>query len=970
MTNLSGAVEWVVKRISALTRTATDADLTDSEYMAVDNASAYTRKITVASLAAWVLGKIKSLATSITSFRTGDVIPVDGPSGTAKMSKDDLLKETTENALSSIHSVSDTATEAEISAGHYFVIDSANGKKKLPAEAVAKASEKANKEAVYSTLPSVNIYNSTQRKFVGNSGIDSTILTGSHAHFIEIPIDPSKGRIYVERVFGRSDIAFWAATTAAAPAIGSQVIDRSVFIDSSRKAFYIDPSPTANYLALMYWVDNYGGVTEQQALDGLYCSYGQKTDGVLITAVLAEEIASCDAGILDVNARVDGLIERVENIRVDGDEIEIQIPNTTGNVVENATIKFALHRGENSSVSDWQHIFSAAFDTDFSSLRFFEGTTPLPHNKVSSGNYEFVPDDGLFGPHVLHLSDNSLIACKNNKVYRSTDNTNFTELGVNGIALYVDSNDNIFTENGYKLYKSFAPSYSNVVEVLDYTATQSSIHLHAIAEDSEGNMYCGLYQAAWDVKVYRMKAGESSFSLCLTDADCQHVHSVTVDKTVTPNHIYVGVDNSATAPKCYRSVDGGDNWAEIDIPFRNRDYGYRYFGDGFALGFGEANILGGPTIYKTTDIDDANACKAVCHTLQGVRTIQKIEDTIVAFGVAGEANKIEQYMVSNDDGETWLTAYAGNLESLSHVNAGDGIRFTTDYFVPMGANEQQVIGTGYNRGYTRIYFGGNHYQALVYVNVGDIPVGGKTIKLKTGYVVDSSNESRTHSVMVVPKMTIAMNEGTGTKLNGIEVENGFTWADTNGCVRYGGLQGALEKSKHAVILNNNSMMNIGHVPINDFKFTLTMYANHDNNFTNYRGYRTTILSTANNKFRIYTAGTNLAVNVNYKELLIPVPKTLLYAKSLQFMAVSVGVNGSDLKVKIYDPDRENKFTRSFALADWDITPISAYDLWLGARTGTSSAISFAGELSFVELYEGALTAQQIREIYHGRRYFP
>ena len=43
--------------------------------------------------------RIKDWATSITSFRTGDVIPVDGPSGTAKMSKDDLLKETAQNAL-------------------------------------------------------------------------------------------------------------------------------------------------------------------------------------------------------------------------------------------------------------------------------------------------------------------------------------------------------------------------------------------------------------------------------------------------------------------------------------------------------------------------------------------------------------------------------------------------------------------------------------------------------------------------------------------------------------------------------------------------------------------------------------------------------------------------------------------------------------------------------------------------------
>ena len=43
--------------------------------------------------------RIKDWAVSITSFRTGDVIAVDGPNGTAKMSKDDLLKETAQNAL-------------------------------------------------------------------------------------------------------------------------------------------------------------------------------------------------------------------------------------------------------------------------------------------------------------------------------------------------------------------------------------------------------------------------------------------------------------------------------------------------------------------------------------------------------------------------------------------------------------------------------------------------------------------------------------------------------------------------------------------------------------------------------------------------------------------------------------------------------------------------------------------------------
>lgn len=45
--------------------------------------------------------RIKDWATSITAFRSGDVIAVDGPDGTAKMSKDDLLKETAENAVNS-----------------------------------------------------------------------------------------------------------------------------------------------------------------------------------------------------------------------------------------------------------------------------------------------------------------------------------------------------------------------------------------------------------------------------------------------------------------------------------------------------------------------------------------------------------------------------------------------------------------------------------------------------------------------------------------------------------------------------------------------------------------------------------------------------------------------------------------------------------------------------------------------------
>lgn len=43
--------------------------------------------------------RIKDWIVTITKFRSGDVIPVDGPSGTAKMSKDDLLRENAQNTL-------------------------------------------------------------------------------------------------------------------------------------------------------------------------------------------------------------------------------------------------------------------------------------------------------------------------------------------------------------------------------------------------------------------------------------------------------------------------------------------------------------------------------------------------------------------------------------------------------------------------------------------------------------------------------------------------------------------------------------------------------------------------------------------------------------------------------------------------------------------------------------------------------
>ena len=67
-----------------------------------------------------VFGKAKDIPTSISQFRNGDVIPVDGPNGPAKMNKDDLIKETAQNTLDSLHALPDKNDG-------YLALNDANG---------------------------------------------------------------------------------------------------------------------------------------------------------------------------------------------------------------------------------------------------------------------------------------------------------------------------------------------------------------------------------------------------------------------------------------------------------------------------------------------------------------------------------------------------------------------------------------------------------------------------------------------------------------------------------------------------------------------------------------------------------------------------------------------------------------------------------------------------------------------------
>jgi hypothetical protein len=118
--------------------------------------------------------QVKNLPTSITSFRTGDVIPVDGPSGTAKMGTDSLLQEAADNALAKILPAFDPNKSADPDTGFAYNVGESviyNGEIKL--FIVGHTGAWNNSDAVTIQLPGVFYTAEVIQRLMGNRLDDS-----------------------------------------------------------------------------------------------------------------------------------------------------------------------------------------------------------------------------------------------------------------------------------------------------------------------------------------------------------------------------------------------------------------------------------------------------------------------------------------------------------------------------------------------------------------------------------------------------------------------------------------------------------------------------------------------------------------------------------------------------------------------------------------------------------------------------
>lgn len=675
----------------------------------------------------------------------------------------------------------------------------------------------------------------------------------------------------------------------------------------------------------------------------------------------------------DTSDKVDSISESLDRMRIDiGKDIVIHVPNDSEEEIKNATIRLGLHKGSIKLSDRWNEIHSDSFDYNFESIRFYDGGKMLNHHLLSHGNYDFVEDMTLNGSGlILHTTDNNLIIRDGGKIYKSTDDAKTRTEIIEGTLVFVDSFDNIFYEKNYKLYKLNAPDYLSSTMVLDYSDSQSRVGYNAIAEDDDHNIFCGLYQESFLSKVFRMKYGESSFTLCFHDTECQHVHCITVNKRTVPNEIYVGLDYENPKPKCYRSKDSGDTFELVDIPFRGIDHGYRYFGDGFALGCGESNIKGGATIFRSTNIDDPNECEMVVKTQQGVRTIYSPKDgIIIAHGCTGWTNSIEQILMSKDNGLSWETVFTRDINVLGKKGgaAGDGIRFVTDYFKPNGSKYYQVIGTGYalENAY-RMFFGGDFYCGICYVNVGDVPVGGKDITLKSGFLIPKSNESKTVSDIIEPCCKISPIGNNKVEVNGTicEVLNGYETVDTDGCCRYGGIHGALSRNDIGMRMNANSISQIGNIGLKRSDDMTVIFWLEKNSLD-----AGILLATTDNKFRVSVRPAMLEIICNSHAYYCSFPSCSYESPYYTMYAFTISESDGTVTIKTYAPDMEYVYKKDIDAQIYYRGALSSDTIDLSEKTWTlgNGINSILCGFSEMIIIDKALSAEEIQSIYHGRNY--
>lgn len=444
----------------------------------------------------------------------------------------------------------------------------------------------------------------------------------------------------------------------------------------------------------------------------------------------------------------DRFIRGIANLRnaETAKDFDITITNNSGGIIKNAAIAVGLHNtvGINPANNNLPFQIYDDMFTEPIGFKFFDTNRELPYYIESESDCNYIVDKNIKNTQktMAVFSDGKIAVYAGQSVgmqITDDDGATWTSIcrditGKPYRVLLPDSQDNLFvaSSDGKKLFKyTTADGYMSGTQVINLTNTDTQIG-SILAEDSDGNLYLGTYQTVWHSVVRKSTDHGDTWTVVFDSTESQHVHNIFINKKVIPNEIFISMDGLGDTVRTYVSTDAGVTWNMVDVPYNNRDYAFRYAGENFYIGCGERNVLGGATLYKTTDYTNPEAYYPLFDNGQGIRDITNVnvdsDDVLIAGGCIGEPVMTEQLFLSEDRGETWKTVLMRPFDQRQYA-VGLGLRMFSRI-------DNQILSESSSGYAMRFVYGNGAKTTMVIVNVGDIPAEGKTITLKTGYVAN------------------------------------------------------------------------------------------------------------------------------------------------------------------------------------------------------------------------------------------
>lgn len=583
------------------------------------------------------------------------------------------------------------------------------------------------------------------------------------------------GTVCPAELWTNTDSNYFTVTVSASKStfkiISNDVAYVRVQINLQDTAAAADPSSVENIKANKFMIVE-GSTAEESYEKGINSEYvdGDEAQSSIVYSLKHDDAKANQTAVDTLSAEVAQVKKDAQNVKVSpryndtfvpnerflrgisnlrdaatSKEFTITISNSSGAVIKNAAIAVGLHNtigitpaNNNAAFQIYDDVFSGS-----TGFKFFDGDKELPYYIESESDCNYIVDKNIkTDVKALAVFPNGKIAAWNNTALKmqitDDDGATWTDICSNITSspyriLLPDSQNNLFvaSHDGKYLYKyTSADSYATETAVIDMSELDTQVG-SILAEDSDGNLYVGTYQTTpWHCVIRKSTDHGDTWSIVFDTTTCQHVHNIYVNKKVTPNEIFIGLDNYAGKIETYVSKDAGATWTRIYVPYYNGDYAFRYAGENFYIGCGERNVLGGATLYKTSDYTDQSAYYPLFDNGQGIRDVTNViadsDDVLIAGGCVGAPVNTEQLFLSEDKGETWKTVFM-RPHSAYEIPAGLGLRT----FSRKGNQILSESSTGYA---LRFAYGNGAKTFLTIVNVGDIPTTGKTITLKTGYV--------------------------------------------------------------------------------------------------------------------------------------------------------------------------------------------------------------------------------------------